>query len=71
MDELLAKDVAKGKIQNAEAKDARERIIVIDPDRDGINGFRDVDMVVEVRVSSSLLHPGSKVLSRLFLSHCL
>lgn len=49
MDKLLAKDVAKGRIQEIDAKEARERIIVVDADKYGVNGFRDVDMVIEVR----------------------
>ena len=48
MDKLLAKDVSKGKIQNVEAKEARDRITVLDYDTQGIEGFRDVDMVIEV-----------------------
>ena len=45
IDKLLAKDVGKGRLTDLQAKEARERISVID----GIEGFRDVDMVVEVR----------------------
>lgn len=48
MDKLLAKDVSKGKIQEIEAKEARDRITVLDYDTRGINGFRDTDMVIEV-----------------------
>lgn len=48
MDKLLAKDVSKGKIQDIEAKEARDRITVIDGSK-GISGLRDVDMVIEVR----------------------
>lgn len=48
MDRLLAKDVSKGKIQEAEARDARERVSVIDQ-ATGLRGLRDVDMVIEVR----------------------
>lgn len=44
VDKLLAKDVAKGRLTNDEAKDAKGRITVVA----GINGLRDVDMVVEV-----------------------
>ncbi|KAF9012660.1 3-hydroxyacyl-CoA dehydrogenase [Cyathus striatus] len=51
-DKLLAKDVAKGRITNEEAKEARDRITVIGPEA-GIKGFRDVDMVVEA-VSENL-----------------
>ena len=52
MDKLLAKNVAKGKIQDIEAKEARDRITVLDYDTQGIKGFRDADMVIEV-ISSS------------------
>jgi 3-hydroxyacyl-CoA dehydrogenase len=55
MDKLLAKDVSKGKIQEIEAKEARERITVLDYDTQGIQGFRDVDMVIEV-IASVLVH---------------
>lgn len=48
MDRLLAKDVSKGKIQEAEARHARERVSVIDQ-AVGVRGLRDVDMVIEVR----------------------
>jgi len=47
MDKLLAKDVSKGKISEQEAKDARARITVVSGDQ-GINGLKDVDLVVEV-----------------------
>jgi len=46
MDKLLAKDVAKGKIQDMEAKEARERVVVVDQER-GVKALRDVDMVIE------------------------
>ncbi|KAI0313318.1 3-hydroxyacyl-CoA dehydrogenase [Amylostereum chailletii] len=46
MDKLLAKDVAKGKISDLDAKEARERISVIGPEK-GLKGVRDVDMVIE------------------------
>ena len=48
MDKLLAKDISKGKIQDTEAREARDRITVLDYDTQGIKGFRDVDMVIEV-----------------------
>lgn len=48
MDKLLAKDVSKGKIQDIEAKEARDRITVLDYDTEGFKGFQDVDMVIEV-----------------------
>ena len=51
MDKLLAKDISKGKIQDIEAKEARDRITVLDYDTQGIKGFRDADMVIEVIVS--------------------
>lgn len=46
MDKLLAKDVAKGKIKELEAKEAKERVTVI-PNEQGIRGLRDVDMAIE------------------------
>jgi len=46
MDRLLAKDVAKGKIQEADARHARERVSVIDQTV-GVRALRDVDMVIE------------------------
>ncbi|KAI0688449.1 3-hydroxyacyl-CoA dehydrogenase [Cytidiella melzeri] len=52
MDKLLEKDVGKGKISSEEAKEARERVSVVSPDK-GLAGIRDVDMVVEA-VSESL-----------------
>ena len=48
MDKLLAKDVSKGRISEADAKDARKRVMVI-PEATGLKGFKDVDMVIEVR----------------------
>ena len=55
MIKLLEKDVSKGKIQSTEAKEARERITVLDYDVHGIKGFRDADMVIEVTMHN-LLH---------------
>jgi 3-hydroxybutyryl-CoA dehydrogenase len=52
MDKLLAKDVSKGKIQQSEANEAKDRIAVVGPDV-GLKGLRDVDMVVEVRFTLS------------------
>ncbi|KAJ7099382.1 3-hydroxyacyl-CoA dehydrogenase [Mycena belliarum] len=49
MDKLLAKDVAKGRITSDAAKDARGLVTVVD----GLEGLRDVDMVVEA-VSEAL-----------------
>lgn len=46
-DKLLEKDVGKGRLTSEEAKEARDRIAVVD----GLKGLRDVDMVVEVRCS--------------------
>ncbi|KZV66730.1 hypothetical protein PENSPDRAFT_81087 [Peniophora sp. CONT] len=46
MDKLLAKDVSKGRISQADASEARDLVTVIGPDV-GLKGFRDVDMVVE------------------------
>ena len=48
MDKLLAKDVAKGKITQEAANEARDRVTVVD----GLPNFREVDMVVEVSSSS-------------------
>jgi 3-hydroxybutyryl-CoA dehydrogenase len=48
-DKLLEKDVGKGRLTSGEAKEARDRITVVD----GLKGLRDVDMVVEVRFQSS------------------
>lgn len=45
IDKLLAKDVGKGKLTDVEAKEAREKIRVVD----SMDGLRDVDMVIEVR----------------------
>ncbi|KDR75558.1 hypothetical protein GALMADRAFT_140197 [Galerina marginata CBS 339.88] len=52
MDKLLAKDVAKGRLTNEQAKEARDRVTVVGYEA-GIKGLRDVDMVVEA-VSESL-----------------
>ncbi|XP_006461375.1 hypothetical protein AGABI2DRAFT_192880 [Agaricus bisporus var. bisporus H97] len=49
VDKLLAKDVSKGRLTSDDAKDARDRIAVVDD----LKGLRDVDMVVEA-VSESL-----------------
>lgn len=46
VDKLLAKDVGKGRLTDTQAKEARERITVVD----SLEGLRDVDMVVEVLV---------------------
>ena len=50
MDKLLAKDVAKGKMTQEAAKEARDRVSVVD----SLSNFRDTDMVVEVSKLSSL-----------------
>lgn len=47
MDKLLDKEVAKGKLENTAAKEARDRVTIVG--EEGIKGFRDLDMVVEVR----------------------
>ena len=44
MDKLLAKDVAKGKITQEAAREARDRVTIVE----GLQNFRDVGMVVEV-----------------------
>ncbi|KAJ8501810.1 hypothetical protein ONZ51_g424 [Trametes cubensis] len=49
MDKLLAKDVSKGKITQEAAKEARDRVTVVDSTK----SFRDADMVVEA-VSENL-----------------
>jgi len=49
MDKLLEKDVSKGRIKSEDAKEARERVTVVD----GLKALRDVDMVIEA-VSESL-----------------
>jgi 3-hydroxyacyl-CoA dehydrogenase len=51
MDRLLAKDVSKGKIQEADARHARERVSVIEHAL-GVQALRDVDMVIEVRTQT-------------------
>ncbi len=43
-DRLLGKDIQKGKLQESEAQDARERITVVDD----VKAFRDADMCIEV-----------------------
>ncbi len=47
MDKLLAKDVAKCKLSQEAANEARDRLTVVDE----LKSFRDADMVVEVRQS--------------------
>ncbi|KAI0060614.1 hypothetical protein BV25DRAFT_1827803 [Artomyces pyxidatus] len=49
MDKLLAKDVAKGRIQQGDATEARDRVQVVN----GVPAFRDADMVIEA-VSENL-----------------
>ncbi|KAF8622960.1 hypothetical protein AX15_006632 [Amanita polypyramis BW_CC] len=49
VDKLLEKDVGKGRLTNEQAKEARDRIAVVDE----VKGLRDVDMVVEA-VSENL-----------------
>lgn len=49
MDKLLAKDVSKGKITEQEANDAKQRITIV-PENVGIDGLKDVDLVVEVSI---------------------
>ena len=48
MEKLLAKDVAKGRIQDVDARQARERVSVVDH-AVGLRALRDSDMVIEVR----------------------
>ncbi|KAI0262200.1 3-hydroxyacyl-CoA dehydrogenase [Gloeopeniophorella convolvens] len=52
MDKLLAKDVAKGKIQEVDAREARERVTIVDQSA-GVKALRDADMVIEA-VSENL-----------------
>lgn len=47
-DKLLAKDVDKGKFTSEEAKEARDRLRVVED----VKSMRDVDMVVEVSKAS-------------------
>ena len=47
VDKLLAKDVGKGRLTDVQAKEARDRISVVD----SLKGMENVDMVVEVRVN--------------------
>ncbi|KAF8674805.1 hypothetical protein AX14_005229, partial [Amanita brunnescens Koide BX004] len=49
VDKLLEKDVGKGRLTSEQAKEARDRITVVE----GLKGLRDVDMVVEA-VSENL-----------------
>ena len=44
MDKILAKDVSKGKLASEAAKEARDRVTVVD----SLSNFRDADMVIEV-----------------------
>ena len=44
VERLLEKDIAKGRINNDEAQDARDRISTVDR----VSGLKDVDLVVEV-----------------------
>lgn len=44
VDKLLEKDVAKGRIQSDDAKDARGRIEIVN----SMEALRDVDMAIEV-----------------------
>ena len=54
MDKLLAKDVSKGKLESSAAKEARDRVIVVG--EEGIKGFRDLDLVVEVCAPTLLIY---------------
>lgn len=49
IDKLLGKDVGKGRLSNEHAKEARDRISVVSTEQ-GINGLKDVDMVIEVGI---------------------
>jgi hypothetical protein len=50
VDKLLAKDVDRGRLSSEESKDIRGRIQVASPEK-GLDGLRDVDMVVEVGIA--------------------
>lgn len=50
MDQLLARNVQKGKMQESDAKDARARITVVEQ----IGDFRDADMCIEVQCILSI-----------------
>ncbi|KAF9529801.1 3-hydroxyacyl-CoA dehydrogenase [Crepidotus variabilis] len=52
VDKLLAKDVNKGRLTNEQAKEARDRLMIVGKE-EGLKGLRDVDMVVEA-VSENL-----------------
>jgi 3-hydroxybutyryl-CoA dehydrogenase len=64
MDKLLAKDVAKGKIQEGDAHQARDRVSVVDQDL-GVRALRDVDMVIEVRPEFQASQLAEQTISRL------
>lgn len=55
MDKLLAKDVAKGRLTNEQAKEAKDRVTVVGTEH-GIKGLRDVDMVIEVWLLCSTVY---------------
>ena len=69
MDKLLAKDVGKGKITELDAKEARDRVSVVAPEK-GVEGVKDVDMVVEVRFLC-VIHQIPKYSRRLYPSRSL
>lgn len=51
MDKILAKDVSKGKLTSEAAKEARDRVTVVDD----FKHFREADMVIEVSKASCQL----------------
>ena len=67
VDKLLEKDVGRGRLTNEQAKEAKDRIMVMDD----LKGLRDVDMVVEVCCHSQALGYVYERTYRLFLRTCL
>jgi len=63
VDKLLAKDITKGRLTNEQAKESRDRITVVGQEQ-GIKGLRDVDMVIEVQLSTHPLKHFSFTLKR-------
>jgi len=53
MKKLLAKNLSKGNLSSADVDEAIARVQVV-PQEQGIKGFRDVDMVIEVCPLSTL-----------------
>lgn len=49
---IILTGILQGKITSEEAKEARDRVTVVGPEK-GLAGVQDVDMVVEVRIKNS------------------